>query len=177
MKQKIELFGHNDHSYVWRKKGEGLQAEEHHPKHESRGKQHHVVGVLCCRRDWCTSQNRWHHEGEKLWIYWSNIKTSVRKLKLGHKWFFQMDNDHKHTSKVVAMWLKGNKVKVIGLAITKPCPQAYRKWGGRTEKACASKEAYKPDSVTPALSGWMGQNSPNLLWEAYGCLPEMFGPS
>jgi Fe2+ or Zn2+ uptake regulation protein len=20
--------------------------------------QHHVVGVLCCRRDWCTSQNR-----------------------------------------------------------------------------------------------------------------------
>ena len=32
---------------------------------------------------------------------------------------------------------------------------------GRSEKACASKEAYKPDSVTPALSGGMGQNSPN----------------
>jgi hypothetical protein len=36
---------------------------------------------------------------------------------------------------------------------------------GRTEKACASKEAYKPDSVTPALSGGMGQNSPNFLWK------------
>ncbi|CDQ80246.1 unnamed protein product [Oncorhynchus mykiss] len=46
--------------------GGGLQAEEHHPNREARGWQHHVVGVLCCRRDWCTSQNRWHHEGGKL---------------------------------------------------------------------------------------------------------------
>ena len=42
---------------------------------------------------------------------------------------------------------------------------------GRTEKACASMEANKPDLVTPALSGGMGQNSPNLLWEACGRLP------
>ena len=40
-------------------------------------------------------------------------KTSVRKLKLGHKWVFQMDSDPKHTSKVVAKWLKENKVKVL----------------------------------------------------------------
>ena len=39
-----------------------MQAEEHHPNREARGWQHHVVGVLFCRRDWCTSQNRWHHE-------------------------------------------------------------------------------------------------------------------
>ena len=31
-----------------------------------------------------------------------HLKTSVRKLKLGHKWVFQMDNDHKRTSKDVA---------------------------------------------------------------------------
>jgi hypothetical protein len=48
---KIELFGRN-----------GLQVEEHHPNREARGWQHHVVGVLCCRRDWFTSRNRWHHE-------------------------------------------------------------------------------------------------------------------
>ena len=47
-------------------------------------------------------------------------KTSVRKLKLGCKWVFHMDIDHKHTSKVVAKWLKNNKVKVLGGAITKP---------------------------------------------------------
>ena len=32
---------------------------------------------------------------------------------LGCKWVFQMDNDPKHTSKVVAKWLKDNKVKVL----------------------------------------------------------------
>ena len=41
-----------------------------------------------------------------------HLKTSVMNLKLGHKWVFQMDNDPKHTSKVVAKWLKDNKVKV-----------------------------------------------------------------
>jgi hypothetical protein len=29
-----------------------------------------------------------------------HVKTSFRKLKLGSKWVFQMDNDPKHTSKV-----------------------------------------------------------------------------
>ena len=42
-----------------------------------------------------------------------HLKTSVRKLNLGHKWVFQMDNDPKHTSKVVAKWLNVNKDKVL----------------------------------------------------------------
>ena len=69
-----------------------------------------------------------------------------------------MDNDPKQ---VVAKWLKDNKVKVL-------------KWPSQSpdlnpiENVCAIKEAYKPDSVTPALSGGMGQNSPNLFWDACG---------
>ena len=89
-----------------------------------------------------------------------HLKTSVRNLKLGGKWVFQMDNDPNYTSKVVAKWLKDNKVKVLEWP-----SQTYRKCVGRTEKACASKEANNPDSVTPAMSGGMGQNSPNLKWE------------
>ncbi|CDQ97967.1 unnamed protein product [Oncorhynchus mykiss] len=86
----------------------GLRAEEHHPNHEAWGWQHHVVWVLCCRR---TSQNRWHHEaGKYVDILKQHLKTSVRKLKLCHKWVFQMDNDPKHNSKVVTKWLKDNKV-------------------------------------------------------------------
>ena len=42
-----------------------------------------------------------------------HLKTSVRKFKLGRKWVFQMDNAPKHTSKVVAKWLKDNKVTVL----------------------------------------------------------------
>ena len=42
-----------------------------------------------------------------------HLKTSVRKLKLGRKWVFQMDDDPKHTSKDVEKWLKDNKVKLL----------------------------------------------------------------
>ena len=42
-----------------------------------------------------------------------HLKTSVRKLKLGRKWVFQMINDPKHSSKDLAKWLKDNKVKVL----------------------------------------------------------------
>jgi hypothetical protein len=42
-----------------------------------------------------------------------HLKTSVRKRKLGCVWVFQMDNDPKHSSKVVAKWIKANKVKVL----------------------------------------------------------------
>ena len=76
--------------------------------------QHHVVGVLCCRRDWCTSQTDGIMRMESyVDILKQHLKISVRKLKLGRKWVFQMDNDPKHASKVVAKWLKDNKVKVL----------------------------------------------------------------
>ena len=91
-----------------------MQAEDHHPNREAQGCQHHVVGVLCCRRDWGTSQNRWlHEEGNYVDILKQHLKTSLRELKLGRKWVFQIDNDSKHTSKVVEKCLKDNKVKVL----------------------------------------------------------------
>jgi ABC-type proline/glycine betaine transport system substrate-binding protein len=72
------------------------------------------VGVLCCRRAWCTSQNRWHHEVGKLCGYIEATSQDIsQEVKDWSQWVFQMDNDPKHTSKVVAEWLKDNKVKVL----------------------------------------------------------------
>ena len=51
-------------------------------------------------------------EGNYVDILTQHLNTSVRTLKLGRKWVFQMDDDPKHTSKVVAKWLKDNNVKV-----------------------------------------------------------------
>ena len=42
-----------------------------------------------------------------------HLETLVRRLKLGRKSVFQMENDPKNTSKVVPKWLKDNIVKVL----------------------------------------------------------------
>ena len=54
---------------------------------------------------------------------------------------FQTDNDPKQTIKVVAKWLKNNKVKVLEWPSQNPDLNPIEKYVGRTEKACASKEA------------------------------------
>ena len=42
-----------------------------------------------------------------------HLKTSARKLKLGRKWVFQMDNDPKYIAKMVKKLLEDNKVNVL----------------------------------------------------------------
>ena len=60
------------------------------------------------------------------------LKASVRKLKLGCKWVFQIDNDPKHTSKVVAKWLKDNKVKALKWPSQRR--QSHRTFVGRARR-------------------------------------------
>ena len=105
-----------------------------------------------------------------------HFKTSVRKLKLGHKWVFQMDNYPKHTSKVVAKWLKDNKVKLLEWPSQSPDLNPIEHLWAELEKRVRAR---RPTNLTQLhqLSGGMGQNSPNLLWEACGRLPETFDPS
>ena len=97
-----------------------------------------------------------------------HLKTSVRKFELGRKWVLQMDNDPKHTSKVVEKWLKDNKVKVFEWPSQSPDLNPIDNLWAELNKRV---QARRP---TPALSGGMGQNSPNLLWDACGRLPKTF---
>uniref|UniRef100_A0AAZ3S8D9 Transposase Tc1-like domain-containing protein n=1 Tax=Oncorhynchus tshawytscha TaxID=74940 RepID=A0AAZ3S8D9_ONCTS len=118
---KIELFGHNYHRYVWRKKGAACKPKRTIPtvKHRSvrimlwgcfaaggTGALHKIDGIM--------------RQENYVDILKQHLKTSVRKLKLGCKWVFQMDNDPKHTFNIVAKWLKDNKVKVLEWPSQKP---------------------------------------------------------
>uniref|UniRef100_A0AAZ3QB32 Transposase n=1 Tax=Oncorhynchus tshawytscha TaxID=74940 RepID=A0AAZ3QB32_ONCTS len=110
---KIELFGHIDHLYFWRKKGEACKPKNTIPTMKHRG------GSIMLWRCFNAGTGALHkidgimRKENYVDILKQHLKTSVRKLKLGHKWVFQMDNDPKHTSKDVAKWLKDNKVKVF----------------------------------------------------------------
>jgi hypothetical protein len=42
-----------------------------------------------------------------------NLVASARKLKRGHKWIFQQDNNPKHTSKSTKKLLIGHKIKIL----------------------------------------------------------------
>lgn len=42
-----------------------------------------------------------------------NLKKSARDLRLGRHFWFQQDNDPKHTSQLAKNWLKTNRIKVL----------------------------------------------------------------
>ena len=77
-----------------------MKAEEHHPNCETRGYQQHVVGVLAAGGTGAHKIDGFMKYENDVDIWKQHLKTSVRKLKIGCKWVFQMDNDPKHTSKV-----------------------------------------------------------------------------
>lgn len=66
-----------------------------------------------------------------------------------------MENDQKQG-------LKAKKVNVLGMAITKPWPQAKRKSVDRSEKFCVPEATYRLNPVAVVHSGGMDQNSSKI---------------
>ena len=55
-----------------------------------------------------------------------------------------MDKDSKHTFKVLAKWLKDNKVKVLEGPSQSPDLNPIRDLWAGLKKVCVSQDAYKP---------------------------------
>lgn len=62
-------------------KGGGLEAKEHHTDCERRWRRYVVVV-----RDWCTSQDRWHHEHRKLCEYNEAASQDISQEVICPKW-------------------------------------------------------------------------------------------
>ena len=61
---KMELFGHGDHGYLWRYKGETFKPENTISTVKYGGGSIMLWG--CFAEGWCTSQHRWHREDKTL---------------------------------------------------------------------------------------------------------------
>ena len=101
---KIELFGHNDHRYVWRKKVEACKPKNTILTVKHRGCSIMLWGCFAAGGTGALHKiNGIMRKENDVDILKQHIKTSVRKLKLGCQWVFQMDNDPKHTK----LWQTG----------------------------------------------------------------------
>ena len=111
---KIELFGNNASTHVWRKRNEELRPCNTKPTVKFGGGNIMIwgcfaatgVGEICVIEG--TMDSAQYRD-----ILAKCLTSSARKLNLRRDWVFQQDNDPKHTAKATQRWLNRRNIKVM----------------------------------------------------------------
>ena len=98
---KLELFGHMDAEYVWRKK-EAYKAKNTVPTVKHGGGNIMLWGCFSSSGTGNLVKVQGIMKKEDyISILEKNVKESAERLQLINNWKFQQDNDPKHTAKIV----------------------------------------------------------------------------
>ena len=111
---KLELFGHMDAEYVWRKKGEAYKPKNTVPTVKHGGGNIMLWGCFSSSGTGNLVKVQGIMKKEDyISILEKNVKESAERLQLINNWKFQQDNDPKHTAKIVKKWFRENNVDVL----------------------------------------------------------------
>ena len=95
----MELLGHVHLRHVWRQKRDAYKEKHFIPTIKYGGGSLRLWGPGAL-----VKINGIINSSKYQGILAKNLLDSARKLRLGHKWTFQQDNDPKHTSKSTQKW-------------------------------------------------------------------------
>ena len=111
---KLELFGHMDAQYVWRRKGEAYKPKNTVPTVKHGGGNIILWGCFSSRGTGNLVKVQGIMKKEDyIKILEKNMKESAERLQLTNNWKFQQDNDPKHTAKIVKKWFREDNVDVL----------------------------------------------------------------
>ena len=111
---KMELFGHRDVAFVWRKKCEAYNPKNTVPTIKHGGGSIMLWGCFSASGPGnLVKVDGIMKKEQYIKILEENIKQSTEKLHLGEHWTYQQDNDPKHTAKSVKKWFRDNDVDVL----------------------------------------------------------------
>ena len=111
---KLELFGHMDAEYVWRRKGEAYKPKNTMPTIKHGGGNIMLWGCFSSSGTGNLVKVQGIMKKEDyIRILDKNVKESAERLQLSNDWKFQQDNDPKDTAKTVKKKFREHNVDVL----------------------------------------------------------------